>query len=293
MHFDLSVLDVYVPMKTGGSVALVAEGTSLMPRSVTEFIREQEITVWYSVPSALIMMMNDGDFLTRPPPSLRAVLFAGEPFPMQHLKRLREGMPRARLLNLYGPTETNVCTFHEARELPSAETLPIGRACSGDRVWAEKASGELAAVGEEGELVVDGPTVHLGYWGQPPHRGPYRTGDIVRVVEEGTYSYVGRKDQMAKVRGHRVEPGEIEAALDSHRGVDQVAVVITGSGLDAKIIAFVVSKGDRPSLIELKRHCSKLLPRHMIVDDVNYVAELPRTSTGKVDRIRLQTLLAG
>ena len=98
---------------------------------------------------------------------------------------------------------------------------------------------------------------------------------------------------MAKVRGHRVEPGEIEAAIDSHVSIDEVAVLIAGSGLTAKIIAFVVPKREKPSLIELKRHCSKLLPRHMILDDVSYLAELPRTSNGKVDRIRLRTLCLG
>jgi acyl-coenzyme A synthetase/AMP-(fatty) acid ligase len=126
----------------------------------------------------------------------------------------------------------------------------------------------------------------LGYWGRPPQDGrPFRTGDRVVLLESGDYQYLGRRDGMIKVRGYRVEIGEIEATLQAHPDIADVAVVLAGTGMDAKIVAYVVMVGtSTPDLLELKRHCAAALPRHMIIDGVRHVTELPRTGTGKLDR---------
>lgn len=293
LTFDLSVLDLYAAFAVGGSVHLVPSEMAYAPEQLVRFLHDREITVWYSVPSALVLMMRDGGLLDVPPPSgLRAVLFAGEPFPIAYLRHLR-GWTDARLLNLYGPTETNVCTFHEPvpADFERDRPVPIGTASSGDTVWAVTDDGRVAAPGEEGELVVEGPTVMLGYWGREPHRGAYRTGDLVRVLDEGVFDYLGRRDHMVKVRGHRVELGEVEAVLQSHPGVDEVAVTVEGEGTEARLEAFLVPAVEPPpGLVALKRHCAQRLPRYMIVDAVRHVAALPRTATGKVDR---RALVAG
>ncbi|WP_220182734.1 amino acid adenylation domain-containing protein [Sphaerisporangium album] len=286
-HFDLSVLDLYVAFTAGASVHLIPQETAYAPRLLVDFLVGRRITVWYSVPSALILMARDGGLLDARPEDLRALLFAGEPYPVTHLRRLRDHLPGVRFLNLYGPTETNVCTFHEVVALDPGRVspVPIGRACSGDRVWAVREDGSPAAPGEEGELVVDGPTVMLGYWGHPPQDGPYATGDRVVLQEDGEYVFLGRRDGQVKIRGHRVEIGEIEAVLQGHPAVSDAAVVVTGSGIDARLVAYLVPAGDRgPDLLEVKRHCAASLPRHMIVDAVRHVAALPRTPTGKVHR---------
>ncbi|HET6705926.1 AMP-binding enzyme, partial [Amycolatopsis sp.] len=187
--------------------------------------------------------------------------------------------------------ETNVCTFQEVPLLPDDDydQVPIGRACSGDRVWAELDDGRVAGVGEEGELVVAGPTVMLGYWGHPPQAGrPYRTGDRVVLGADGAYRYLGRRDGMVKLRGHRVEIGEVEAVLHAHPGIAEVAVTVSGEGLAARLVAWVVPSGaEVPDLLDIKRHCALSLPRYMIVDVVRPVGELPRNQNGKVDRKRL------
>ncbi|MDC0721158.1 amino acid adenylation domain-containing protein [Nannocystis bainbridge] len=294
-HFDLSVLDLYVAFLAGAAVALVPEGLSYAPRRLVEFVREHAISVWYSVPSALALMMEVGELSAAAAPTLRAILFAGEPFPIKPLRRLRAGFPAARLFNLYGPTETNVCTYHEVTTLADDRSapVPIGRACSGDEVWAVRADGERAGPGEEGELIVAGPTVMLGYWGQPPQRGPYATGDIVRGDDAGEYTYIGRRDHMVKIRGHRVELGDIEAALLQHPDIREVAVAVRGAGIDARLHAFVVAPPPAElSLLGLKRHCAERLPRYMIVDDFTPVTALPRTGNGKVDRLALARLAA-
>jgi amino acid adenylation domain-containing protein len=296
-HFDLSVLDLYVAFSAGASVHLIPAELSFSPRALVDFAINQQVTVWYSVPSALIMMMRDGNMLDENAArvALRAVLFAGEPFPPKHLRRFRNRFQDIRLLNLYGPTETNVCTFYEVRDVPEHQVhpVPIGRACSGDRVWAVRDDGTATAPGEEGELIVDGPSVMLGYWGKIPPGGssPYRTGDRVLMLESGDYHYLGRLDDMVKIRGHRVELGEITAALQAHPDVSDVAVVLAGTGIEARLVAYIVPAGPRrPGLLDIKQHCAAILPRYMIVDAVRYVNDLPRTGTGKVDR---RSLAAG
>jgi amino acid adenylation domain-containing protein len=290
-HFDLSVFDLYAAFFSGATVCLIPDGSSYISQHLVRFLVSEAITLWYSVPSVLILMMEQGRLLDVEDHSLRAILFAGEPFPVKQVRRLYECWPWLRLFNLYGPTETNVCTFYEVSDIQSDQVkpIPIGRACSSDTVWAQKEDGLIAGTGEEGELMVTGPTVMIGYWRQPVHGNqPYATGDIVRLEEDGNYQYLGRRDQMLKVRGYRIEPGDIEAVLELHPLIHAAAVVVTGSGLDARLIAFVVPiSSPVPTLLEIKRFCAERLPRYMIVDVLSVLSELPHTRNGKIDRLVL------
>ncbi|OEV03301.1 amino acid adenylation domain-containing protein [Streptomyces oceani] len=285
-NFDLSIFDLYAAFLSGASVHLIPEDMAYAPAQLVRFLHEEGITIWYSVPSALSLMMRDGRLLDDPPTGLRACVFAGEPFALPQVQELRRGWPKVRLFNWYGPTETNVCTSYEVTEsdLERDTPLPIGHACSGDTVL-------LAADGaaDEGELVVSGPTVMLGYWGRERQEGPYSTGDTARQDEDGTLHYVGRRDHMVKIRGHRIELGEIEAALTSMGSVADAAVVVVGSGVDALLhAALVLSSGEQaPSLLTVKRRCAERLPTYMIVDRISVRDDLPRTPNGKIDRRQL------
>jgi len=293
LHFDLSVLDLYVAFLAGACVCLISEAISFVAAKLVDFVRREGITIWYSVPSALILMERAG-LLEGPLPALRAVLFAGEPFPIEPLRRLRRALPEARLLNLYGPTETNVCSFHEVGEIgdDADRPVPIGRACSGDDIWIESDDGRALPVGARGELVVAGPTVMLGYWGSPPQRGPYRTGDIAERIADDVYRYIGRRDTMVKVRGHRVELGEVEAEIANHDDVLEAAVVVLGEGLESRLVAVAVARaGAELDLLEIKRRCAARLPRYMNVHGLCVLDELPRNRNGKVDRGELEALL--
>jgi clorobiocin biosynthesis protein CloN4 len=285
--FDLSVLDLYAAFATGASVHLLPADLAHAPARLVPFLHDRRITIWYSVPSALLLMMRDGGLLDRPAPAaLRVVCFAGEPFPIDGVRALA-GWTDARLLNLYGPTETNVCTFHEVTSADLTLDRPprIGRACSGDRVWARRPDGTVAEPGEEGELTAVGPTVMLGYWGAPRQRGAYRTGDIVRVLDDGSFDYVGRRDHTVKVRGHRISLGEVEIAAAGHPDVEDAAVVVVGSGIEARLTAFVVpARGRSPGPLGIKAHCARLLPSFALPDHVHLSERLPRTGNGKVDR---------
>lgn len=294
LHFDLSVLDVYVTFAAGAQLVLVPQVLALAPQRLVDLIVRERVSIWYSVPSVLAMMIDRGDLLARGPADLRAVMFAGEVCPIKYVRMVRERWPDVRLWNLYGPTETNVCTAYEvvgaADALPP--TLPIGRATCGDSVQARRTDGSLASPGEEGELFVTGPTVMRGYFGQPRLTGPYATGDWVRVLPDGGFEYRGRHDRMLKVSGHRIEPAEIEAALLSHERIREAAVIAEGTGLEARLVALLGVVGEPLSLLAVKRHLAERLPRAMIVDRIRCIAELPRNANGKVDYGRVAALLA-
>jgi amino acid adenylation domain-containing protein len=290
-HFDLSVFDLYGAFFAGASVALVPETMAYAPGELVNLIHERRISVWYSVPSALLLMMRHGLLDHGVPPALRACVFAGEPFPLPEVQALRRAWPEVRMFNWYGPTETNVCASYEVtvRDLERQRPLPIGRPASGAAIRLESRIDSKAG---EGEIVVDGPSVMLGYWDATPHSGPYRTGDFGRYDERGELEYVGRIDQMAKVRGYRVEPGEIETALGAHEAISGAVVLVTGSGLDARIHAIITTRSERrPSLFDVKRHCAARLPSHMVVDAVHVVPRIPHTTNGKTDRARLAAAL--
>ncbi|NJO61713.1 MAG: amino acid adenylation domain-containing protein [Richelia sp. RM2_1_2] len=289
-HFDLSVLDIYVAFLKGACVCLIPEGIAYIPQRLINFLVQEKITVWYSVPSVLILMILHGDLLKVQEHSLRVVLFAGEVFPIKYLRQLRKHWQAIRFINLYGPTETNVCTYFEVENISEEQTasIPIGKACCGNKVWGVNSYGKAITVGEEGELMVSGPTVMLGYWGQAlQHNRTYATGDIVRKQDNGNYVLIGRIDSLIKVRGYRIELGEIEAALLSHLDIVEAAVVVANQGIAARLLAFLVTKNQTLSLINIKQYCSSKLPRYMIVDRVYFLEYLPRNRNGKIDRNKL------
>ena len=306
LHFDLSILDVHVALKHGATLVLIAEDLGKDPVRLAPLIADQKITVWYSAPSILSLLAQFGNLQSFDYATLRQVLFAGEVFPVKHLRALSKLWPSPRYFNLYGPTETNVCTFHEV-VLPVPEDrnhpYPIGAVCSHLRGKAVDEHGRIVAPGEEGELVISGRGVMQGYWNLPEQtqRGFlidadgtrwYRTGDIVVENPPGSYIYRGRRDRMVKRRGYRVELGEIEAGLYKHRSIKEAAVVATPdeeSGVS--ITAFLSSQDGRPlSVIALKRFCAENLPLYMIPDRFSWHDSLPKTSTDKIDYQRLKNL---
>ncbi|MFB7497262.1 AMP-binding protein [Streptomyces sp. NPDC056161] len=281
--FDLSVFDLYGAFRAGASVHLIGETLAQAAEPLVGFLLERRITVWYSVPSALVLMAEYGELLERGPGALRACVFAGERFPLKPLKDLRRGWPGVRMLNWYGPTETNVCTSYEvtAADLARTAAVPIGSPVAGDTVSLD-----------DGEIVVSGPTVMLGYWGGEPQVGPYRTGDLGRYDADGLLEYRGRVDDMAKVRGYRIEPAEINSVLVAHEAVRDAVVLVVGAGLDARLHAFVIPEtGCAPEFAELRRHCSGFLPPYMTIDALHTVSGFPRTPNGKVDRVALGGLV--
>jgi acyl-coenzyme A synthetase/AMP-(fatty) acid ligase len=306
LHFDLSILDIYVSIKHAGTLVLVAEDFGKDPARLARFISERGISIWYSAPSILSLLANHGNMQQFDYSSLRMVLFAGEVFPVKHLRTLQSFLASPRYFNLYGPTETNVCTFFEVpAEFPPDRTkpFPIGKTCFHLLAKVVDEQGEEVSRGQEGELCICGPGVTQGYWNLPeqtersflkeatPGRW-YKTGDIVIEDDEGNFTYMGRRDRMVKKRGYRVELGEIEVALYRHASVREAAVVAFAEPEEGvKVKAFLSCRGDkRPSIIELKRFCSDNLPLYMVPDFFSFHDQLPKTSTDKIDYQRLKEM---
>jgi amino acid adenylation domain-containing protein len=306
LHFDLSVFDIFATCRAGACMTVLPEGAATFPVSIAQWLEQERISAWYSVPSVLTLLACYGSLRKFDLSRLRTVIFAGEVFPPKHLARLMEELPHPRYLNWYGPTETNVCT---AFEVPpghaDAGPAPIGTACANTEVFAVTSEGgRVTQPGETGELYVRGPSLMRGYWGQPARtrevlvRSPfrpeydelvYRTGDLVSLDPAGNYIYVGRRDSMVKIRGYRVELGEVEAALYRHPAVREAAVLpvpdeLLGSRLRAVVTASDTGKLIRQSVLD---HCRQWLPSYMVPDVLEFREALPRTSTGKVDRVGL------
>jgi amino acid adenylation domain-containing protein len=304
-HFDLSILDIYVPLKHGASVVLINSEAGKQPGTLAELIEKTRITIWYSTPSILRMLMEFGGIERRDCSSLRIVNFAGEVFPAKHLRALIKLWPRPIYYNLYGPTETNVCTYYKVpAQLPEDPdyTLPIGRKCSGDELLVVTADDKPVTKGEEGELLATGGSVMLNYWNLPERNAMafveidgvrwYRTGDIVREDAEGELRFIGRRDRMVKRRGFRVELGEIEAALLRHPSIPEAAAVaVTKDEGEVEIRAFYTWAEDKsPSLLGLKQFCARNLPLYMVPDRLTCVPDMPKTSTDKIDYQRIKAL---
>jgi amino acid adenylation domain-containing protein len=306
-HFDLSVLDLYVPMTAGACVVVIGEDLGKDPHQLGAFIAERRISIWYSVPSILSLLTQFGRLHEHDYGALRAVLFAGEVFPVKHLRALTQAWPRREYYNLYGPTETNVCTYFrippvvpDDRETP----YPIGALCENCRGLVLDETNAPVPPGREGLLVIhaSGP-VMKGYWGDEERTRQsfhvdaagerwYRTGDVVVEDAEGNYVYRGRRDRMVKRRGYRIELGEIESALYKHPEVREAAAV-SSEGPDGVVItAFLSSRsGTKLSVIALKQFCMRHLPAYMVPDRFSFLPSLPRTSTDKVDYQGLGKLL--
>lgn len=307
LHFDLSVFDLFVAMKAGATVAIVPEEYSFFPYRLVEWIHHNKITIWYSVPSILSMMVRQGELERFKFKHLRSILYAGEVFPLKKLRELMRNLPHVKYYNLYGPTETNVITYYELNNIQEdrVKPVPIGKACENMEVFALDQKGNvITSPGFEGELYARGSNVAQGYWGDkdktdrsfinnPLHdcynEKVYKTGDVVRLDEEGNYTFIGRRDHMIKSRGFRIELGEIESVLYNHPKIIEAAVIaVPDEEIGYRINAFVVLQNDaKTDIREYRRFCARYLPKYMIPENIELMSRLPKTSTGKVNRTAL------
>ncbi|MCL4522494.1 MAG: amino acid adenylation domain-containing protein [Acidobacteria bacterium] len=298
-HFDMSVQDLYPAIKHAAALYLVSEELGKDPRQLALFISENRLTIWYSTPSILTMLAEYGNLRKVSLDSLRIVGFAGEVFPVKHLRKLVDLVPHPAYYNFYGPTETNVCTFASIpKPVPAnrTEPFPIGPACYHCTPLVLDQNGAEVNPGEEGLLYISGPSVFLGYWNRPKENAAaflerngrrwYNTGDVVREDKELGFIYLGRRDRMVKRRGFRIELDDVQSGLYRHKGLREVAVIaVPDADSGVKIIAYLSAHdpAKKPSIIELKTFCNQELPYYMSPDVFIYLDALPRTSTDKVN----------
>jgi L-proline---[L-prolyl-carrier protein] ligase len=298
-HFDASVVDIYLSIKHGAAVYLISDDLGRSPKELARFVAEKRLTVWFSTPWILSLLVQFGQLGAHDASALRLVLFGGEVFPVKHLRGLKRHWRSAVYYNLYGPTEITVaCTsaripddVPDDRDAP----YPIGFPCTHCRALVLDANGREVGPGGEGVLYISGPSVFAGYWNRPVETAAvfldrdgvrwYNTGDVVRFDPAEGFTYVGRQDRMVKRRGYRIELGEIESALYAHPRLREAAVVsMPDADAGVKVIAFVSSHdAPPPSIVELKTFCATKVPAYMSPDRFVFRDRLPRTSSDKID----------
>jgi amino acid adenylation domain-containing protein len=310
-HTCFATFDYYAAARAGAATVVLTPSVLMMPASLSKLLEEERVSIWYSVPTALVQLSLRGDLESRDLSAMRWVLFAGETFPGKHLRRLMGQLPGARFSHVYGSTEVNVCTYQHLPEAAALSgPLPIGKACSTSGTLVVDEQGQAVPQGEVGELLVRGSTVMSGYWGeaernrqvlvrQPTAGGLeevyFRTGDRVRALEDGTLAFVARADRQVKVRGHRVELEEVETALLSLAPVEEAAVftVPDGEGSQAIRAAVVVGTEETSTPRGLRSELGKVLPPHAVPVELAILESFPRTPTNKVDRNALRGQVLG
>ena len=310
LHFDLSAFDIYGTLSAGGELHLVPPSV-LLPAQLAAFIRDSELTQWFSVPSTFAYMarfgaIREGDF-----PQLRRILWCGEVLPTPVLAHWMQRVPHAAYTNLYGPTETTIASsWYTLPDLPAdtATPVPIGRPCAGEDILVLDDELRTVAPGEVGELCIAGVGLSPGYWRDDersraafvldPDTGHrlYRTGDLGRRDPDGLLHFLGRKDTQIKSRGYRIELGEIEAALTAVAGVAECAVVGAPSdGFEGTAIccAWASLPGADLDQLQLRQALAEAVPSYMLPSRWLALDELPKNINGKIDRRRLREIFVG
>jgi acyl-coenzyme A synthetase/AMP-(fatty) acid ligase len=309
--FDLSVFDLFMAWEGGASVHVPQPLELIAP---TRFIARHELTVWVSVPSIPALMRKKGFLKPNLFPSLRLSLFCGEPLPAASAAAWQAAAPGAIVENLYGPTELTIaCLLHrwDGERSPALcvnGMVPIGRPYPGLGVLLLDDTGHPVADGETGELCVCGPQAVPGYWQDPVRTAErfvpvavsptttlrfYRTGDRAVRLSSGDYAYLGRVDHQIKVLGHRVELGDIEAALRADPAVVEAIAVgwPVEEGTALGVVAFV--SGAAIDAAALQQAVRTRLPDYMVPREIRVVNVMPLNANGKIDRAALRATLDG
>ncbi|HEX2091996.1 MAG TPA: amino acid adenylation domain-containing protein, partial [Longimicrobiaceae bacterium] len=305
--FDMWFLETFLPLAAGATVRLVPRERVLEVDRLTEDLRDA--TVVHAVPALMRQVVDRAHRSgSGPLTRLRRVFVGGDAVPPELLADMRAAFPRAGISVLYGPTEaTVICASHAATGDEGARRM-LGRPLAGVSLHVLDGAGHLVPAGVPGEVYVGGPGVARGYLNRPeltaerflpdpfaaiPGARLYRTGDRARWRADGSLEFLGRVDHQVKVRGYRVELGEVESVLAEHLGVlEAVVLALEGVGGDRVLRACIVPAGEAPSTTELRTFLRERLPEAMIPAEYLTLAALPLSPTGKVDRQALAGLQA-
>lgn len=313
LTFDLTTFDLFSTLAAGATLYIVPEKMKVFPARLSEFLQQHGISIIYAVPSTLILLMQRGKLENRDLTAMRTVLFAGEEFPVPLFLQFKDLMPKdLEYCNLYGPTETNVCSYYRVPDDFDLPRMPIGCALPETHLFIRENGNDADDSDDEcerGELCVAGPTVMTGYHGLDASKADYwvddprgielrayATGDQVSCASGDVWDYHGRVDNMVKIWGYRVELGEIEACVMEMDFVEQAALVKRSDGeqVGDVLVAFVQlcevnseTKSADSYQKEAIRHCKANLPPYMIPREIRLLDDFPLNSRGKIDRLVL------
>lgn len=304
-YFDNSIFDIYSMLLTGAEMNIIPETLFMFPSKLPEYIRDNDITTIFWVPTVMINVANSGALSEIKMPKLKTVAFCGEVMPNTQLNIWRKNHPDAVYANLYGPTEiSDVCTYYIVdREFKDSDPLPIGRACENMRIIILNSENKLAKPNEQGELCVIGTGVSLGYWNKPDisdkvfvqnpanpfyEERIYRTGDLAYITDDGLIMYDGRMDNQVKVKGNRIELGEIECAAMCVSGVKGACAVHDSE--NDRIVMFVESC-EALVLRKFNNELKQYIPKYMLPSKLVVMDKFPHTANDKIDRVTLKKSL--
>jgi amino acid adenylation domain-containing protein len=294
LSFDLSVHDMFLCWSAGACLCVAPEGIA----GLGDYIRKRGITYWFSVPTtagfmASMHLLKSGAF-----PTIRCSLFCGEALPVTVARAWQQAAPNSFIDNLYGPTEATIAlTAYRLPPVLTGDTVPIGHPFPGQEVAIIDAQGHRLPPGVAGELCLGGSQVAEGYWQDllltkerfqgPDSRLPwFRTGDRAVMTEEGLV-FLGRMDRQVKLRGHRIELDEVEAALRNAAATETVAALPSlGREVVAAIVGFVAGS-PRPAS-DILTSCRRLLPHYMVPSEIRVLSHWPCNANGKTDYPALQ-----
>ncbi len=308
--FDVSVMDTYAALGTGGTVWAVTREEVANPRQLYPFLGASGITTWVSTPSFAQMCLVERGFNAGLLPRLRRFLFCGETLAPEIAAQLLDRFPAAAVWNTYGPTETTVAVTSlriDRDVLARWSPLPIGRPMPGSRILVVDEADRPVPDGERGQIVIAGPSVSPGYLGRPDLTAraffrldgtrAYRTGDWGRY-RNGLLFFEGRMDGQIKLHGYRIELADVEANLRAVSGVrDAVVLAVLKQGAADSLHAFVILN-ERPAGSEfqaasaLRARLAERLPAYMLPRKFHFLETFPMNANGKADRRRLAEMLA-
>ncbi len=286
-YFDLSTFDLFTSLCQGAAVNFMPPRLTLSPSQLTSWLKENNITIWYTVPSLLGFIALKGGLETTSLPQLKTIMFAGEVFPTPQLIKLTQLLPDVDFYNLYGPTETNVCCYWpvDRKHLNPDTAIPIGIPACGAEL-------KINPIIEE--LQVKSINNLSGYWQQGQlatrHRQNdfYDTGDKVSINANGEYCYHGRLDRMLKCSGFRVEPAEIERVINNHPGVEQCVIIGINDSTSGQrpAAAIILKKG--AELSEINKFIRQQLPVYMQPCKFIQMETMPCLANGKIDYLAIE-----
>jgi amino acid adenylation domain-containing protein len=302
--FDATLLSFWGPLICGQPVHLPGEDESL-PKLADQLAAQANYS-FVKITPAHMDLLAELQPIANQSEGTAAFVIGGEALTAAAVAPWRKHAGNIRLINEYGPTETVVgCAVYEVRDSdPATGHVPIGKAIWNTQLYVLNRFLEPVLPGETGELFIGGAGVAWGYWNRPamtaerfladPFSGRaggrmYSTGDLVRMNAEGQLEFLGRSDDQIKLRGYRIEPGEIEAALRSLAGVEKAAVILAGEGETKRLVAFVTGSVE---ISALRDQLGLTLPPYMLPDEIYRHSALPLTPNGKIDRKRLLVTLA-
>ncbi len=303
-YFDIFTLEFYLTMAKQSVFVIIPDAAAVFPERLVSFLEEKHINFIFWVPTIMVNIANMNILDEHPLTDLKKILYAGEVFPIKHLRCWMEHLPAATFVNMYGPIEITVdCLYHivTPEDVQMGE-VPIGKPFCNTKMLILNDRNEECAIGEPGELCIGGSSLAMGYYNDPEKTAKafvqnprnktyletiYRTGDTVCKRKDGNVVFIGRKDFQVKHLGYRIELGEIEHVIVSLPFIENAAVLYNH---EKKKIILVYEAKDGTTLLSIRQEAGRILPKYMLPTEFHEVESMPRNPNGKIDRVKLKEM---